>query len=339
MTAQGFDYKLFVQNLTQQAQEIVPQEFDYVQKQYVVNTLYNFANVAGQALAEDPSLNFSADQAQMMTQIIAEWSFHKSVDLIRSGIPQQYWDPIMQKIAYVIFEIEKEVFTQNLPQEQILDIIQHHVDKTYKECIEELKDKNLITTELAQVAESQSNIDQLIESAAENEIPDNAESDAQMSDGNQIPQIQNPNPPQPQLIGAEGKVLKLATLALLFKRMKQDKVQVFLDKFNPDDANSVIKFMNVPDLERKVDTNVTLKCLQEIKTNLPQQNPSEITPARLIEKVQKIAQRTNRAHLEELLDSERPKVKRFIFSALDGEFYNVPPKVANIIAHHVELSV
>lgn len=135
MTAPGFDYQAFVQNLTQQAQEIVPNDFDNNQKQYVVNTLFNFSTVAGQALAEDPSLNFSAEQAQMITQIIAEWSFHKSVDLIRSGIPQQYWDPVMQKIAYVIFEMAKQTFSQNLPQDQILDIIQHHVDKTYKECI------------------------------------------------------------------------------------------------------------------------------------------------------------------------------------------------------------
>lgn len=65
----------------------------------------------------------------MITQIIAEWSFHKSVDLIRSGIPQQYWDPIMQKIAYTIFEIAKNAFHQGLPQDQCLQLIEHHVKR------------------------------------------------------------------------------------------------------------------------------------------------------------------------------------------------------------------
>lgn len=335
MTAQGFDYKTFVQNLTQQAQEIVPQEFDDNQKGYVVNTLFNFANVAGQALAEDPSLEFSAEQAQMITQIIAEWSFHKSVDLIRSGIPQQYWDPVMQKIAYVIFEIAKQTFSQNLPQDQILDVIQHHVDKTYKECIEELKQKNLITGELADVAEHESNIDQMMQDAATQQEAQAAQGEPPATQsGVNIDAATAATVP----LGAGGKTLKLATLALLFKRMKQDRVQTMLDKFQTDDANSVIKFMNVPDLESKVDTNIALKCLQEIRTNLPTQLGT-LTPARLVAKMQSIAQYIDRPRLEQMLQNERPKVKRFVFNAIDGEFYSISPKVANIIAHHIELSV
>ena len=39
MAIQGFDYKAFAQNLTQQAQELVPPDFDQNQKAYVANTL------------------------------------------------------------------------------------------------------------------------------------------------------------------------------------------------------------------------------------------------------------------------------------------------------------
>ena len=89
MATPDFDYENFAQNLAAQAQELVPADFDDNQKQYVINTLGNFAMLSGQTLAQDPNLNFNADQAITITQIIAEWSFHKSVDLIRSGIPQQ----------------------------------------------------------------------------------------------------------------------------------------------------------------------------------------------------------------------------------------------------------
>ena len=41
-------------------------------------------------------------------QVIAEWSFHKSIDLVHSGILPQYWDSIMQKIAFTIFEVAKQ---------------------------------------------------------------------------------------------------------------------------------------------------------------------------------------------------------------------------------------
>src|SRR5574344_1876859 len=286
MTAEGFDYKTFVENLTQQAQEIVPQDFNENQKKYVVNTLFNFANVAGQALAEDPSLNFTADQATMITQIIAEWSFHKSVDLIRSGIPQQYWDPVMQKIAYVIFEIAKQAFTQNMPTDQILDVIQHHVDKTYHECIDELKQKNLISDDLAEVAGKQSNIDKMMQEAAEQQAlaeantqgQDQASTQAQVQTADGSNQIQNTaqtasNIPKVKTLkdyisGEKGKVFKLATLAMLFNRMTQDKVQTMLDKFDTQDADSVVKFMKVPELEDKMNPNIAMECLRQIQMNL-----------------------------------------------------------------------
>lgn len=338
MAIEGFDYKGFAQNLAQQALELIPKDFNDNQKNYVANTLLNFATVAGQALYDDTELGFNLDQAIMITQIIAEWSFHKSVDLIRSGIPQQYWDPIMQKIAYTIFEIAKNAFHQALPQDQCLQLIEHHVKKTYLDCIAELKDKNLIDEGLMEKAASQSNIDTMIQEQAQaeqvqqNQQSQNVSNQAQANPSNSISQA-NIEP-----LGADAKVLKLATLALLFQKMKQEKVQSILNKFNPDDAQSVIKFMSMPDLGTKVDPNIALRCLQEIKTNLPNANQN-LTPAKIIHKIQNVSQYLDRSHLEQILRPERIKVKRLVFNALDGEYYEIPPKVANIIATHLEDSV
>ena len=338
MAIQGFDYNGFAQNLAQQALELIPPDFNDNQKNYVANTLLNFSTVAGQALYDDESLGFNLDQAVMITQIIAEWSFHKSVDLIRSGIPQQYWDPIMQKIAYTIFEIAKNAFHQGLPQDQCLQLIEHHVKKTYLDCISELKDKNLIDQGLMEKAASQSNIDAMMQQQAQAE---QAQAQAQAAG--------NPAPPVPQggnvpvgsgamPLGADAKVLKLATLAMLFQKMRQEKVQTILNKFNPEDAQSVIKFMGMPDLGTKVDPGVALRCLQEIKTNLPLANQN-ITPSKIISKIQNVSQYLDKSQLEQTLRTERAKVKRFVFSALEGDYYEISPKVANIIATHLEDSV
>ena len=252
MAIQGFDYKGFAQNLAQQALELIPPDFNDNQKNYVANTLLNFSTVAGQALYDDESLGFNLDQAVMITQIIAEWSFHKSVDLIRSGIPQQYWDPIMQKIAYTIFEIAKNAFHQGLPQDQCLQLIEHHVKKTYLDCISELKDKNLIDQGLMEKAASQSNIDAMMQQQAQAE---QAQAQAQAAGNHAPPVPQGGNVPVgsgAMPLGADAKVLKLATLAMLFQKMRQEKVQTILNKFNPEDAQSVIKFMGMPDLGTKV---------------------------------------------------------------------------------------
>lgn len=328
MTIQGFDYKGFAQNLAQQALELIPAEFDQNQKNYVANTLLNFSTVAGEALYNEGQFNL--DQAVMITQIIAEWSFHKSVDLIRSGIPQQYWDPVMQKIAFTIFEIAKNAFQQNLPQDQCLQLIEHHVKKTYLDCIAELKDKNLIDQGLMEQAASQSNIDAMVQQQAQEQPqPEQIPQD--------MPPQQNAQMPQ-QDLPASPKVLKLATLAMLFNKMKQDKVQTILNKFNPEDAQSVIKFMGMPDLDTKVDKYSALRCLQEIKTNLPSPHQS-LSPSKIVDKIQNVSQYFDKSQLEQALRLERNKVRRFVFTALEGEYFEMPPKVANIIATHLEDSV
>lgn len=340
MAIEGFDYKGFAQNLAQQALELIPPDFNDAQKNYVANTLLNFSAVAGEALYNDTQFNFNLDQAIMITQIIAEWSFHKSVDLIRSGIPQQYWDPIMQKIAFTIFEIAKNAFHQELPQDQCLQLIEHHVKKTYLDCIAELKDKNLIDEGLMEQAASQSNIDAMAQQQAEN-IP--AEESVQEVPQGEIPQpqqtgvsqtAQNPNASLPPT----AKVLKLATLAMLFRKIQQEKVQTILDKFSAEDAQTVIKFMDMPDLAQKVDTNVALKCLQEIRTNLPAPNQN-LTPNKLITKIKNVSQYFDKSQLEQKLKTERVNVRKFVFTALEGEYFDMPPKVANIIATHLEDSV
>ncbi len=209
MATKNFDYEGFAQNLAAQAQDLVPQDFNDVQKQYVINTLGNFSLLSGKALAEDPNLNFNEDQAITITQIIAEWSFHKSVDVIRSGIPQQYWDAVMQKIAYTIFEIAKQTFSQGLPHDKILELIEHHVKKSYLEAITELKNKGVIDEGLMEYAASQSNMDKMAQEMQQQQTQaaaqDELTQDYQSTENNQpadFPKV-------------DSKVLKLATVAML----------------------------------------------------------------------------------------------------------------------------
>lgn len=332
MAIKGFNYQEFAQNLTMQAKDLVPQDFSDVEKQYVVNTLLNFSNLAGEAIYNDTESNFNADQAMMITQIIAEWSFHKSVDLIRSKIPREFWDPVMQKVAFTIFEIAKQTFKQGLPQEQILQLIEHHVKKTYNDAIGELKDKGLISQELMEIATSQSNIDAMTqqvgdEQLAREESQENLEQSSDVS-GDSKELEENIVTP---------KVMKLATVALVFQRMKQEKVQSYLDKFSPEDAKTVIKYMGMRDLNTHVSVPTAMKCLNEIKTSLPQSH--DCSPSKIMKKLQNITKSIDRQQLETILNPERLNVKRFVFNALDDEYYEIPPKIANIIATHIQDSV
>ena len=333
MATKDFDYQSFAKNLAQQAQEMVPAEFTDFQKQYVVNTLGNFSMLSGKTLAEDENLHFDAEQSVLITQIIAEWSFHKSVDVIRSGIPQQYWDPIMQKIAYTIFEIAKQTFSQGLPQDKILELIEHHVKKTYVEALGELKNKGAIDEGLMEYAASQSNMDRMAQ-----EMQQQAAQAEAMPEGDHVAgDMQMPVDAGAAPVAfpkVDSKVLKLATVAMLFNKMKQDKVQSILDKFNPEDAQAVIKFMQMPDLPQRVGTANALRCLQEIKTNLPKN--TDLNPNKVVLKIRKFASKHSRKEIDTILLSERIGVKRLVFNALEGNYYDkIPPKVASIVASHL----
>ena len=348
MAIQGFDYKGFAQSMHEQAQQLVPPNFTPDQKEYIATTLLKFSMIAGEALDKDGE--FNADQAIMITQIIAEWSFHKSVDLVNSGIPRQYWDPIMQKIALTIFEISKNAFRQNVPQEQALEAIEHHVRKCYVDSIEELKNRNLIDDELMNRAINQSNIDAMAQSAdeqvqaqqvQEQGVPQQAQTVQQGAVSNQ-PQndINIPKAPNglSQLDADSMKMLKLVTVAMLFQRMQQDKVQIILDRFAPDEANDIIRYMRMPDLSSKLDTRTVMHCLKEFRDFLPAQ-PLNVSLTKIVNKVKAAADFMDRGALEMYLKPERAKVRRFVFSALEGETVPMSPKVAYIIASHVESMV
>lgn len=332
MATKNFDYESFAQNLAAQAQDLVPQDFNDVQKQYVINTLGNFSLLSGKALAEDPNLNFNEDQAITITQIIAEWSFHKSVDVIRSGIPQQYWDAVMQKIAYTIFEIAKQTFSQGLPHDKILELIEHHVKKSYLEAITELKNKGVIDEGLMEYAASQSNMDKMAQEMQQQQTQaaaqDELTQDYQSTENNQTADFPK----------VDSKVLKLATVAMLFKKMNQDKVQTILNKFDPDDAQAVIKYMRIPDLQDRIGAHNALRCLQEIKTSLPK--PTDLSPNRIIQKLKIFTSKYSSKEIDTILIRERVGVKRLVFNAIEGKYYDkMPPKVASIVASHLQNSV
>lgn len=336
MATKNFDYESFAQNLAAQAQELVPADFDDNQKQYVIQTLGNFSLLSGKALAEDPNLNFNEDQAITITQIIAEWSFHKSVDVIRSGIPQQYWDPIMQKIAYTIFEIAKQTFSQGLPHDKILELIEHHVKKSYLEAITELKNKGAIDEGLMEYAASQSNMDRMAQEMQQQQQA--AEQNSTAIAGAENQSLTSPIGTETTFPKVDSKVLKLATVAMLFKKMNQDKVQTILNKFNPEDAQAVIKYMKFPDLPERIGTHNALRCLQEIKTNLPK--TTDLTPNKVVLILRNIASKYTTTQLDTMLTRERVGVKRLVFNALEGDYYDkIPPKVASVVASHLKNNV
>lgn len=350
MPIEGFDYKGFAASMSEQAKELVPQDLKDFEKEYIVKTLGNFTMLAGEALYNDTSLELTAEQAIFITQVIAEWSFHKSVDLVHSGILPQYWDSIMQKIAFTIFEVAKQAMIRKIPQEQLLQAVEHHVVKVYKQSIEELEQKGVINEEIKNRAESQSNIDAMAQQAqAEQqrrqqemieESSRNAEKAQKAREEKKAQQKAEKEKAaalasMPQ--GISHKQMKLMSLALLLKILSQDKVTTILNKFDSNDSLVISQYMNMADLESHLDGDLVAECLSDMKKSLPIKK--KLTQENVLSDLLHLYRTHPREKIEKVLKNERPLVKRFIAQAYDGEFGNLPLRVAGIVAEYIEESV
>ena len=347
MPIEGFDYKGFAASMSEQAKELVPKDLEDREKEYIVKTLGNFTLLAGEALYNDQQLNLNADQAVFITQIIAEWSFHKSIDLIHSGILPQYWDGIMQKIAFTIFEVAKQAVIRKIPQDQLLQAVEHHVIKVYNQSIEELEQKGVIDEATKNKAESQSNIDAMAQQAqAEQERQkqaqaQNAQKSAQDAEQRRLERQRQREQKRQQKVsipqGITNKQMKLMSLALVLKLMSQDKVMTILNKFDSNDSLAISQYMNMADLESHLDGDLVTDCLKEMKEYLPIKR--KLTKENVLGDLLRIYRETPRERIEKVIKNERPLVKRFIAQAYDGEYSDLPLKVAGIVAQYIEESV
>lgn len=305
MAAEGFKYKEFAEDLSGQAKAVVPTDLSPEDQEYVYKTVHNFCFVAGEALANDTEHVYTVDQASIITQFIGEWSFHKSLDLIRGKIPSQHRDPIMQKIAFTIFEIAKQATFKNLPQDQMIGLVEHHVKKAYNEALADLAKRGILSQKQAQVAASQSNIDEMAK--ADSEALDNA---------------------------SDLKILKLAAFALIAKKLPNDRVTTLLTKFSQSDANVVLQYMQLDDLEQKIDPVLLKQCLQDFQAVMPQSD--SLSLPKIMRKFGRNVKSVPKKVLYSIIERERPIVAELASNPENYEKLRLSTPLLNVICSHLE---
>lgn len=158
MTA-TFDYKGFAKDLTKQAAKVMPTDIASEHKKEFLDRIYDFTYIAGEAFSNDDTID-NSDTAKALTQVISEWTFHKYVDLLRSDIPKLYHESILQKVAYVAFEMGKESEFSKLSQDQMLTLVEIQTKKAYQKACEKLLENGQITQAAYDRAMNLSNVDE-----------------------------------------------------------------------------------------------------------------------------------------------------------------------------------
>lgn len=155
-------YTDFIEELIDQVSPMLPEDVNELQKNYLIKNIRKSATLMASSMQDDEEFaKLDFDEQTFYIQVIAEWSFHKEIDLFRSGIPAKYWKVVMQKIWYTMWEVMYACVKNDAPHEVTLPLVERFVNRTYRDSVEELKENQIIDEEIEEKAKEQSNIDKM----------------------------------------------------------------------------------------------------------------------------------------------------------------------------------
>lgn len=155
-------YTDFIENLIEQVTPLLPQDVNELQKSYLITNIRKSATLMATSIQENEEFSrLDFDNQCFYIQVIAEWSFHKEIDLFRSGIPARYWKGVMQKIWYAMWEVMFACVKNDAPEAVVLSLVERFVNRTYKDAVEELKASEIIDETVEEKAKEQSNIEKM----------------------------------------------------------------------------------------------------------------------------------------------------------------------------------
>jgi len=316
MAIAGFDSREFADSLTGQAKEVIPADLPQEEKDFIANTLYRYCTLAGDALINDDSATLDAQQASLITQFIGEWTFHKSIDLIRSGIPMDKRDPILQKIAFAVFEESRDVIINNVDQNEAISRVENAVGYAYQEALNEMQKQNQLDESLTQKALHESNIDRMADEAKEQQ---QAQAQAQPASS-----------PQDE---ASRKLLRLASIALLLKKMSKKDAGRILSKFDDRDGKAISSYMQVNGLEEAFDMNTIKNFMHDFLLTIPEEAQA-YSEKQTRQKYTELAKSFSQEELESVLRPERSKVKKSLENAKNIK--EMPSRVSGIVLDYLK---
>ena len=256
-------------------------------------------------------MKFTAEQAFMIVQFIGEWTFHKSIDILRANLPIQYRESILQKIAFTIFEIAKQSILRGLNQDQVIMLVEAHVKKTFEATIKDFLDRGMLLQDVAENALKQSNIDAMAKQMQEEKYGTVLE---------------------------DSKLLKLASFAIVLKRLPKNKIDSIVKKFSESDNKILNEYMEMPDLEKNFKKEELMKQLCEIKKTFckPVKPKPEEVANRELNELSRIIKDVDKTKFMDAIDKERTNVQRFMIDILNDERPSLPSTISAIISKHMK---
>ena len=169
MSEEKFNYEEFAKSMYEQSLALMPDDIGVGDKEYLATTIKQFSLMAGEALNNEHS-EYSSDIKVFFTQIVAEWTYQKGIDIIHAGIPNDLRDSLLQKVAFVVYQTVENGIKKGTAQENLLRNVENAVKKDFNKTIKEAYMKKLITEDIVQKLSDLSNDNSLISRIKEQDI-------------------------------------------------------------------------------------------------------------------------------------------------------------------------
>lgn len=228
----------FAKDLAQQAVNYVPADLSEENKTYVARKVFDFSLIAGNHLTERFKEQLNDEQARIIIQFIGEWTFHKSIDIIRAEIPFEHWAEILQQVAFAALQNAIQAFLEGQDQTKIAASIELQVAAAYEACIKNLAQAGVIPEEKISEVIAYSNVDKMAKETTGSVVND------------------------------EDKLIKYVAVAIVLKKMSKEKIAGILSNFTTAEQEQINSYLKIEGLEQKIDPALVYKYLTELKKNV-----------------------------------------------------------------------
>ena len=289
MIPSDLDLEDFAKSLSGQAGELFPPELPDSLKQTVVQVVYNFIKIAGNALNGEQR-QYNQDETILVCQLVGEWMYHKGIDNYKNNIPQEYWEPILQQIAFAIFENAKNAVNEGRNQDEIINIAENAVVSTYHELIEQLAKENKLTKSVDEIMHQSNLNDYVAQNYAEEDV----------------------SPVQQE------KDLKMMTMALFFKTLPPEEVGKLVKLLNEEQRRQIVTYIQMKDLERLVDPVIYQQYLEKFNNFMPKVQQKKRRNS-MYNKIIDALENIEEDDFKNLIQNERKNVKNFLLRIYSGK--------------------
>lgn len=158
-----FKYRDFVNKLRFQVGGVCPEEFCEYGEKYIKSVIYTHSLKAAKALYQESTVN--DDACEVITQTIAEWTYHKIIDLMNGDIPEVFHERIINKVNEAIYDFlldenrARPLTWEIFSEPDVVDLLDIVVKDTYRDALSQLYSDRGISKDTYKWALSQSHID------------------------------------------------------------------------------------------------------------------------------------------------------------------------------------